>query len=517
MPFLAETELTGPIVIVVYLTGLVAYGAWHSRRIKTQEDFALAGRSLTVPVLVGTMVATWIGTGSLVGNAEKTYQIGLAMLIVPFGGAIGLYILSLVAKRVRRFGQFTVQDILEARFGIAARILATAAIITAYLTIVSYQYRAGGAVIHTIFPELAAWCNANFSGLNDYLRQHTEWTDSSWGSILAAMFIIGYTVLGGLVSVAYTDVINGLVMTAGILIGLPILLSKAGGISGIQATFAATPEKLQIFGPIGWLAGINLILPAMLLVMGEANLYQRFFAAKDSRTAGKAAILVVFGVFAVEMLIILLAFVSSAVETGLPKERYGHVILLAAQHHLPTLLGALVLAAAVAIIVSTADSFLLVSSNSVVRDIYQRFMVPGASPRSLVTVSRIVVVVLGLVAFYASVFSSAFLDIALWAYTVYGASITPALLATFFWKRATATGAALGIAGGTITTIVWKAGLHDWIVKASEASANPNGLLGIVAQLDAVLPAMAVSILLLVGGSLLTPPPPREKWEPFAA
>ena len=76
MPFLAETELTGPIVIVVYLTCLVAYGPWHSRRIKTQEDFALAGRSLTVPVLVGTMVATWIGTGSLVGNAEKTYQIG---------------------------------------------------------------------------------------------------------------------------------------------------------------------------------------------------------------------------------------------------------------------------------------------------------------------------------------------------------------------------------------------------------------------------------------------------------
>ena len=149
-----------PVLILLYLVGLVCYGAWHSRKIHTQEDFAVAGRSLTAPVLVGTMLATWIGTGSLVANAQKTYEIGIAMLLVPLGGAVGLLILSRVAARIRRFEQLTVQDILETRYGVLPRILGTVAIITAYLTIVSYQYRAGGLVIHTMFPGIATWCES---------------------------------------------------------------------------------------------------------------------------------------------------------------------------------------------------------------------------------------------------------------------------------------------------------------------------------------------------------------------
>ncbi|RMF85716.1 MAG: sodium:solute symporter family protein [Planctomycetota bacterium] len=488
-----------PVLILVYLLALIAYGAWHSRQIRTQEDFAVAGRRLSAPVLVGTMLATWIGTGSIIGNAEKTYRVGIAMTLMPLGGAVGLFILSRVAARIRAFEQLTVQDILEARFGLAARVLGTIAIISAYLTIVSYQYRAGGAVIHTMFPELAEWCNRTFDGLNTYLRSHTAWNDASWGSVIAAVFIIGYTVLGGLVSVAYTDVINGIVMILGIAVGLPVLLADVGGIAGIERVFADTPEKLQLIGPIGWIAAINLILPAMLLVMGEANLYQRFFAARSARAAGRAAIVLVFAVLAVEVLIILFAFVASAVEPDLPRERHGHVILIAAMHYLPWFLAAAVLSAVVAIIVSTADSFLLVSANSVVRDVYHRFVAPSAMPERLVFASRLAVVGLGLVAFFVSVYSAEFLAVALWAYTMYGASITPALLAAFFWKRANASGAAAGMLAGIVMTVVWeKLDKSAWSV-------------GWLAELDAVLPAMFASIVLLVGVSLLTPPPRREQ------
>ncbi|MCH7703012.1 MAG: sodium:solute symporter family protein [Planctomycetes bacterium] len=495
-----------PILILLYLLGLVCYGAWHSRRIRTQEDFAVAGRKLTAPVLVGTMLATWIGTGSLVGNAERTYEIGIAMVLVPLGAAVGLFILSRVAARVRRFKQFTVQDILETRFGLLPRVLGTVAIITAYLTIVSYQYRAGGAVIHTMYPGLATWCEATLgSGVVNFLKDHTAWTDASWGSVIAALFIIGYTVLGGLVSVAYTDVINGVVMILGLLIGLPLLFGDAGGFEGIRETFADTPNKMKLIGPIPTIMAINLMLPAMLLVMGEANLYQRFFAARSVQAAKRAAIVLVFAVLVVETLIIVFAFVASAVEPDLPSEQFGHVILIASMRHLPMLLAAAVLSAAVAIIVSTADSFLLVSSNSVVRDVYHRFINPSAEPQRLVTISRATVVVLGLVAFGVSLFSDKFLAVALWAYTMYGASITPALLATFFWKRATGPGAAAGIAGGMVMTIGW--GI------VGEYDKLPEWL----AEYDAVLPAMAISVFLLIGVSLLTSPPKREQWEPFTA
>ena len=118
--------------------------------------------------------------------------------------------------------------------------------------------------------------------------------------------------------------------------------------------------------------------------------------------------------------------------------------------------------------------------------------------------SRAPVVVLGVVAFGASVFSEKFLSVALWAYTMYGASITPALLATFFWKRATGAGAAAGIAGGMVMTVGWEI--------VSQYDKLPEWL----AEYAAVLPAMGVSVFLLIGVSLLTSPPKRAQWEPFA-
>jgi SSS family solute:Na+ symporter/sodium/proline symporter len=120
------------------------------------------------------------------------------------------------------------------------------------------------------------------------------------------------------------------------------------------------------------------------------------------------------------------------------------------------LLGALILATIVAIIVSTADSYLLVPATCLVRDVWQRFVRPGADEAELVRVSRIVVVLLGLVALGLTRLSDRFLAVALWAYTMYGAGITPSLLAAFLWPRATAAGAVASIATGIAITVLWE-------------------------------------------------------------
>jgi solute:Na+ symporter, SSS family len=509
-----------PFLILAYLGGLVAYGAWHSRKISSQADFAVAGRRLGVFVLVGTMLATWIGTGSLIGNAEKTYRVGIAMTLVPIGSVLGLAILSTVATRIRRFESLTVQDIIEKRFGLLPRVLATVAIISAYLIIVSYQYRAGGGVIHTIFPQLAAWCEATLPAtLVTWLYANFAWNPSSWGSIIAAVFIIGYTVLGGLMSVAYTDVINGIVMVLGIAIGVPWLISELSASGGWEALETAQPSHFQFFGPITAIDAVNYILPATLLIMGEANLYQRFFAARSAGAAGRAGLVLIATVAVVEVGIILLAFASWAVEPSLPQADRSHVILIAAQRHFPVIVAAMVMGAAVAIIVSTADSFLLVSSNSFVRDVMQRFVTPDASERQLVLLSRLVVVFLGLLAFGISVFSDKFFEVALWAYTIYGASVTPVLMATFFWRRATTAGAAAGLLGGLTTTIVWELAGDDWAgwwSLLASALGDPAWMTTL-RMFDAVLPAMLVAVTLLVVVSLLTPPPRPEQWRPFVA
>jgi len=451
-------------VVLGYLCALIAVGAWKVRRVRTQADFTLAGRGLTPFVLFGTMLATWIGTGSIFGNAEKTVEVGLAAWVLPLGGVLGILALMPIAPRARRFAGFTVQDVLEARYAPAARVLGTITLVLAYVTIVSYQYRAGGAVIHLLSPSISLG-NA---------------------TILAAIFVITYTALAGMISVAYTDVVNGLVLLAGFAVTLPILWSRAGGAEGLAAVLE--PERMRALGPLAPREIVALTLPAFLLVLGDANMYQRFFSARDPAAASRAVKVLALGVLLVETAIIGSAWVGSAL-TG-PLDNPGHVLAIVARDHVPVLLGALLLATIVAVIVSTADSYLLVPGTCVVRDLYQRFLRPDASERELVGASRGAVVLLGVAAWGLTHLSDRFLAVALYAYTMYGAGITPSLLAAFLWPRANATGAVASIATGILVTVGWE---------------TFGGR--IAPGVATVYPALALSVIALVAGSLLTAPP----------
>ncbi|MCK5330706.1 MAG: sodium:solute symporter family protein, partial [Candidatus Marinimicrobia bacterium] len=227
--------MTYLIVIMVYLFALIGVGVYKSTKVKTQSDFAVAGRKLTPWILVGTMLATWIGTGSILGNAGKTFETGMAALILPIGGTLGILILTRIAGRVREFGKYTVPEILGVRYGQSARLLSVIALVMAYLVIVSYQYNAGGAVIETVLrnPETGV-----------------SLIDAQTATIVAAIFIIAYTMLAGLVSVAYTDVANGIIMTVSLAVAFPILWIKAGGWTGMEASFMAMdkPQHMQFFG-----------------------------------------------------------------------------------------------------------------------------------------------------------------------------------------------------------------------------------------------------------------------------
>ena len=138
------------LTIACYLVLLLSMGVFLAKRIKSKEDFFVAGRRLTAPILVGTLLATWIGSGDIFSVADLSYHHGYSSLIGSAGGWIGIIIVYFIAARVRRFGQFTVPDILEARYNRWARLLATVTTIIAYITIVSYQFRGGGWVINII-------------------------------------------------------------------------------------------------------------------------------------------------------------------------------------------------------------------------------------------------------------------------------------------------------------------------------------------------------------------------------
>ncbi|MDH5805194.1 MAG: hypothetical protein OEZ54_08405, partial [Gemmatimonadota bacterium] len=137
-------------IVFAYPIILVAVSLWRSKSVKSHEDFMVAGRSVPVPLLVGTLVCTWIGSGSLFGGAGLAYRTGIAELWFSFGAWVGLVCVYFIAHRVRKIAQFTVPDILEQRYNATARLLGTLAIILAYVTIAAYQFRGGGWILSIV-------------------------------------------------------------------------------------------------------------------------------------------------------------------------------------------------------------------------------------------------------------------------------------------------------------------------------------------------------------------------------
>src|SRR5579875_1902709 len=139
------------IAVVLLLCGITAYKA---TQVKNEADFLVAGRTLRWPVLVFTLLSSWIGAGSLLAGAEDAYRNGFVALWQPLGGWIGLLIIGVVAGRARQFAQFTVPDLLESRYNALARVLATIAIVISYTIIASYQFIGGGDILHLIAPQI---------------------------------------------------------------------------------------------------------------------------------------------------------------------------------------------------------------------------------------------------------------------------------------------------------------------------------------------------------------------------
>jgi Na+/proline symporter len=166
-----------------------------------------------------------------------------------------------------------------------------------------------------------------------------------------------------------------------------------------------------------------------------------------------------------------------------------------AANHLPTLLGGLFFATIIGIIISTADSYLLVPATTLMKDIYLTYINPDATEKRIVLYSRLLVIGLGFLAWIISrgfASSPGFFERALYAYTIYGAAITPSLLAALFWPGATPRGALLSIGAGVTTTILWQESpVFSWVLGTD-----------IVANLDAVLPAISLSLFFLIAGSL---------------
>jgi SSS family solute:Na+ symporter len=486
-------------VVLAYPLALIGVSLWRSRKVKSHDDFMVAGRAVPVYMLVGTLVCTWIGSGSLFGGAGLAYRTGIAELWFSFGAWLGLVVAYFIAGRVRRIAQYTVPDLLEQRYNSTARVLGTIAVILAYVTIAAYQFRGGGWIL-TIVTDGAI--------------------NPTQGMLITAAAIVVFTALAGMLSIVTVDVFNGIIITIAVVLTLPYMVVQAGGIGAVVDNLPA--EHLTIFGGHNLLWVIGVSMPTFLLLLGESGMYQKFFSAKDARSARRAVIGMVVGVVLIETTLALAAVVGRAVFPDLATQTWIQgraasetIIMHIARNGLPVVMGAFLLAAAIAIVLSTGNTFLLVPSTNVSRDIYQRFVNPQASERRMLIVQRAFIFVFGGLGLVLLTQFQTVLQMALYAYSLVGASLTPALLAAFLWKRVTPQGGVACIGGGLVTIIGIGilgriASIHPFFV------ATLGGTEFDFASSDyIVIPGVLASVTLLIVVSLLTKPSPEHVWAPF--
>src|SRR6202451_604489 len=228
-------------VLGVIVVTLLTVSLSRLKRTKTKADYLVAGRSLPTFVLVFTLLSSWIGSGSLLGGAENAYNHGFAALWQAGGGWAGLLLIYFIAPRARKFAQFTIPDLLEARYNQVARVLGVIAILFTYTAILSYQLIGGGDILHLIFPTVIT---------------------PDLGKYIMTAFVIVFTAIAGMSSVAYMDVFIGLLATGTMILALPFLIHSAGGWGGVTHALPAT--HFEVLGDLSLAQGFELLLPTML-------------------------------------------------------------------------------------------------------------------------------------------------------------------------------------------------------------------------------------------------------------
>lgn len=448
-------------IVLIYLIGMSLIGLYFARVwVKDSDDFMVAGRSLSQWVLAGTLLATFVGSGTIVGGASFIYQYGPVAAIFFFAGTpIGIIVLYFfLADRIRGLARYTVPEILEIRYGAFARAFGGITILLAYVGIASYQFTGGGYVLN-ITTGIPVWL----------------------GTIITAVVVIFLATVGGLISVAYTDAISAVIIIVGLLLALPLILGEVGGFGGL---FAQLPEtKASWNGGLSIPQLLGFFLPLLLLLLGDQNVYQRFSSAENPETARKSAVGFFVGAVLVVSLVIVLA--SSAIVL-LPEIPPDTAILSLAGESLPLFLGGMLLASSVAIIITTGNSYLLSAAGNLVYDIYSRLFGRRIPEGRGLLYDRIAVAILGVLAYVLGVFFPTVLALQIYSYTIYGAGVTPALVAALVWRRATVAGGVSSILTGAVVTLVWELVLNrplDW---------------------NAVLVALPASVLVLIVVSLLT-------------
>jgi SSS family transporter len=429
--------------VVLYLVGTLALGVWAGTRIKNTSDFAIAGRSLPLIMVVTTTFATWFGAETVMGIPAKFVQGGLGSIVEdPFGAGMCLVLVgAFFATKLYRQNLLTIGDFYRQRFGKGIEVFCSSAIILSYLGWVAAQITALGLV---------------FSVLTNGAMSETA------GMIVGTLAVLVYVVIGGFLAVAWTDFIQMIVLVIGLSI-IAVFSSELAGGSG-QVLAMATQKDLFKFLPAPSFTEVAMFIGAGLTMMlgsiPQQDVFQRVMSARSAETARNGAMIggLSYILFAfVPMFIVASAVVvmgDSAMEMA--QNDYQRLLPTFVLTKMPLIMQILFFGALLSAIKSTSSATLLAPSTSFVENIVKNLR-PRMSDRQQLLAMRVTIVVFaGLVLLYAiAMKGTPIYDLVSAAYqiTLVGAFVP--LVFGLYWKRATTQGAIASLTLGIATWLIY--------------------------------------------------------------
>jgi SSS family solute:Na+ symporter len=400
-------------LIFFYLAALVGIGIYANYKQADVDDYYVAGRRQGTVSIACLWLASWIGGASIIGGSGKAYEAGITAIWYVGAVGIGLLLFGLFAAgRAKVLGdrhQFlTFPDLIEHQFDSRTRIVVTITTVAAYIAFSAGQLAAAGSVLHV----LLGW---------DYTST----------LLLATGVVVLYTTTGGYLAVAWTDWVQLILLLIGVLlIGLPIAIQQTGPFEQLTAQL---PESYRDLGAWGWPALTAVVVSVVLSFFTSMDNYSRSFAARSVRAARNGALLAVVFVLPLAVAATWMGMTTAVLFPGI--ENSDDALTTFVLQMFPAGFKGLMLVGILAAIMSTADICILTASANLTNDVYQRYVNPDISQRSMLRLGMVASLAIGLLSAFLAWKMQDVLDILLLGFTLNSAAvILPSIAALYAWK-----------------------------------------------------------------------------------
>ncbi|HEX9720810.1 MAG TPA: sodium:solute symporter family protein [Ramlibacter sp.] len=454
--------------VVLYLVASVAIGLYAAKRVKNTADYAVAGRSLALPVVIATTFATWFGSETVLGVSARFVSGGLGAVVEdPFGASMCLVLVGLFfAYRLYQKNLITLGDYYRQRFGSTIEVLCSVMIIFSYLGWVAAQVTALGLVFNLLSQGAISVPVGMFIGIS---------------------VVLVYTLFGGMWSVALTDFVQMIVIGIGLLVIAWFAADLAGG-AGKVIDYAATEGKFQFF-PTGdgkeWLFFFAAAITMMLGSIPQQDVFQRVMSSNSAETAVRGPVIggTLYFLFAlIPMFVVTAAVLVMGPEAqALLQDDPQKVLPTLVMQHMPLMLQVAFFGALLSAIMSTASATLLAPSTAFVENIL-RNMRPHMSDKATLRAMRITVLVVSAVvlAYAIAMQGTSIYELVSGAYQVPLVGAFVPLVFGLYWTRSTTQGALASVVLGLGTWLVF-------IATPSLSEAFPQQLAGLLAALAGMI------------------------------